>query len=141
MNARIDDIDRKIIEMLKRNARIPYTYIAKELRMSEAAIRKRVDRLMKKGVIRRFSVEYSLENEVMAAVLVKCSPQFPVREISAKIARLPGVDHVYEVTGNYDILVVVRGDSIRSLNSYVDSIRDIEGVNETNTMIVLNVRL
>ncbi len=137
----VDETDKKILEMLKRNARTPYTYIAKELNLSEAAIRKRINRLIRYRIIRRFTIEYSLENEIRAVVLIKVLPQHSTPDISAKIARLHGVDHVYEITGDYDILVVLRGDSITALNNIVDEIRSIRGVGDTNTMIVLNVRL
>lgn len=136
-----DETDKKILEILKRNARTPYTYIAKELGLSEAAIRKRINRLIRQGIIRRFTIEYSTESEIKAIVLVKILPQVPTPEISSKIARLPGIDHVYEITGDYDILVILRGDNIVSLNKNIDAIRSIKGVGETNTMIVLNVRL
>ncbi len=137
----MDDIDREIIEILKRNARTPYTTIAKKLGLSEAAIRKRVSKLLKQGVIKRFTIEYSLQNEIKAVVLVKTSPQVPVFKISKEIANLQGVDHVYEITGEYDVLAVIRASNVLALDSIINSIRNIDGVSGTNTMIILNIRL
>ena len=137
----IDDIDREIIEILKRNARTPYTTIAKKLGLSEAAIRKRISKLLRQGVIKRFTIEYSLQNEIKAVVLVKTSPQVPVFKISKEIANLQGVDHVYEITGEYDVLAVIRASNVLALDSIINSIRNIDGVSGTNTMIILNIRL
>ena len=137
----IDDIDREIIEILKRNARTPYTTIAKKLGLSEAAIRKRINKLLRQRVIKRFTIEYSLQNEIKAVVLVKTSPQVPVFKISKEIANLQGVDHVYEITGEYDVLAVIRANNVLALDSIINSIRNIDGVSSTNTMIILNVRL
>jgi len=137
----MDDIDREIIEILKRNARTPYTTIAKKLGLSEAAIRKRINKLLRQGVIKRFTIEYSLQNEIKAVVLVKTSPQVPVFKISKEIANLQGVDHVYEITGEYDVLAVIRASNVLALDSIINSIRNIDGVSGTNTMIILNIRL
>ncbi|OYT59024.1 MAG: AsnC family transcriptional regulator [Desulfurococcales archaeon ex4484_217_1] len=137
----IDDIDREIIEVLKRNSRTPYTTIAKKLGLSEAAVRKRVSKLLKQGVIKRFTIEYALQNEIKAVVLVKTSPQVPVFKISKEIANLQGVDHVYEITGEHDVLAVIRADNVLALDSIINSIRNIDGVSDTNTMIILNIRL
>lgn len=82
MSEKIDAKDIKILEVLKKNARTPYTMIAKDLKVSEAAIRKRIEKLTKLGVIKRFTIDYELENEVKAIVMVKSTPQIPTPEIS-----------------------------------------------------------
>ncbi len=133
----LDSKDRKILEILKMNSRASYTEIARLIGLSETAVRKRLAKLISRGVIKRFTIEYSLEGEVQAIVLVKTQmpPQTP--EISSRIRSIPGVEFIYEVTGEYDIVVLVRGASINEINSYIDKIRSISGVASTYTMIVL----
>ncbi|TRM88366.1 AsnC family transcriptional regulator [Sulfolobus sp. A20-N-G8] len=133
----IDDSDLKILEILKKNARTPYTLIAKELKVSEAAVRKRIEKLVRQGIIKRFTIEYELENEIRAVVMVQSTPQIPTSEISKKIAKIPGVEVVYKTTGDYDILVIVRGTNITSINRTIDEIRSIQGVVGTNSTIIL----
>ncbi|MEM3971216.1 MAG: HTH-type transcriptional regulator LysM [Saccharolobus sp.] len=133
----IDENDLKILEILKKNARTPYTLIAKELKVSEAAIRKRIEKLIRQGTIKRFTIEYELQNEIKAIVMVKSTPQIPTPEISKKIAKIPGVEVVYETTGDYDILVIVRGTNITTINRTIDEIRSIQGVVGTNSTIIL----
>ncbi|AEB96009.1 MAG: HTH-type transcriptional regulator LysM [Metallosphaera sp.] len=137
MSEKIDSKDIKILDVLKKNARTPYTLIAKDLKVSEAAIRKRIEKLTKLGVIKRFTIDYELENEVKAIVMVKSTPQIPTPEISKKIAKTPGVETVYETTGDYDIIVIVRGINISSINRTIDEIRSIQGVMGTNSTIIL----
>ncbi|QIW23027.1 Lrp/AsnC family transcriptional regulator [Sulfolobus sp. S-194] len=137
--ADVDESDLKILEILRKNARTPYTSIAKELKISEAAVRKRIEKLIKMGVIKRFTIEYELENEIRAIVMVQSTPQIPTPEISKKIAKIPGVEVVYETTGDYDILTVVRGTNISSINKTIDDIRSLQGVLSTNSTIVLRV--
>jgi Lrp/AsnC family transcriptional regulator of lysine biosynthesis len=129
----------KILEILRKNARTPYTSIAKELKVSEAAIRKRIERLIRIGVIKRFTIDYELENEIRAIVMVKTNPQIPTPEISKKIIKISGVEAVYETTGDYDILALIRGTNISSINKTIDDIRSLQGVISTNSTIVLRV--
>jgi len=137
--ANVDDSDLKILEILRKNARTPYTTIAKELKISEAAVRKRIEKLIKMGVIKRFTIDYELENEIRAIVMVKTNPQIPTPEISKKIIKIQGVEFVYETTGDFDILTLVRGTNISSINKTIDDIRSLQGVVGTNSTIVLRV--
>jgi len=137
LSSKIDENDLKILDFLKKNARTPYTIIAKDLKVSEAAVRKRIEKLIRLGVIKRFTIEYELENEVKAIVMVKSTPQIPTPEISKKLVKISGVETVYETTGDYDIIVVVRGINISSINKTIDEIRSIQGVIGTNSTIIL----
>jgi Lrp/AsnC family transcriptional regulator of lysine biosynthesis len=139
MPAEVDEVDLKILETLKKNARTPYTVIAKDLKISETAVRKRIDKLIRLGIVKRFTIEYELENEIKAIVMVKSTPQIPTPEISKKMIKIHGVEAVYETTGDYDIIALIRGDSIASINRTIDEIRGIQGIVSTNSTIVLRV--
>lgn len=138
---KVDEKDLKILSILRRNVRTPYTAIARELNVSEAAVRKRVEKLVRMGVIKRFTIDYELKNEVRAIVMVKTMPPISTPEVSKKIITIDGVEAVYETTGDYDILVVIRGSNITMINKSIDAIRSIEGVSGTNSMIVLRTWL
>lgn len=133
----LDDIDIKLLKLLKENARTPYSRLAKELGISESAVRKRISKLIKSGVIKKMTIEYDLGNEVKAVILVKSQPPVPVPEISRNIMKIAGVDCVYEVTGEYDIIVIARASGVDMVNKFIDEIRSIPGVVSTYTMIVL----
>ncbi|MDT7900445.1 MAG: HTH-type transcriptional regulator LysM [Acidianus sp.] len=137
MSSKIDNNDLKILETLKKNARTPYTLIAKDLKISEAAVRKRIEKLIRLGIIKRFTIEYELENEIKAIVMVKSTPQIPTPEISKKIIKISGVEAVYETTGDYDIITIVRGINIAEINKTIDEIRSIQGVISTTSTIIL----
>ncbi len=139
MRASIDQIDLQLLKLLKMNARLSYARLAEELGISESAVRKRIRKLINAGIIKRFTIEYELTSEIRAAVLVKTKPPKPVPEISREIVGIEGVDIVYEVTGENDILVIIRGPSIEVINRCVDKIRSVDGVAGTNTMIIMRV--
>ncbi|ADM28553.1 transcriptional regulator, AsnC family [Ignisphaera aggregans DSM 17230] len=133
----LDDVDLKLLKLLKENARTPYSKLAKELGISESGVRKRIRKLIKMGVIKKITIEYELGNEVKAIILVKTQPPVPVPEVSRNIMKIAGVDIVYEVTGEYDIIVVARSTGVDTINKFIDEIRSIPGVVSTYTMIVL----
>ena len=58
-------------------------------------------------------------------------------ERGQKVNKLDGVEQIYEVTGEYDIVMVSHGINIESINKVIEDIRKIPGVEKTNTIIVL----
>ncbi len=133
----MDEIDRKIIQILKQNGRATYNEIGKAVRLSEGAVRKRIKELVSSGVIKRFTLKLSLSEWAEAIVLISVNPAIPTSDVSAKLLKLPNVDTVYEVTGEYDIATVISAMSIAEVNECIERIRKIDGVIKTNTMVVL----
>jgi DNA-binding Lrp family transcriptional regulator len=133
----IDEIDEKILRLLEKNARMTYVDIGKEVDLSEGAIRNRVQSLVENGVIQRFTIEKSTQVGVRALTMIAVNPGTPTFEISQKVDELRGVERIYEVTGEYDIIMVSTGSNIESINRVIEDIRKIKGVEKTNTIIVL----
>lgn len=134
----LDEMDRRILEILIKDARTPYTEIAKELNVSEATIRKRVAKLVKSGVIKRFTVEIG-ESGMRAIVLVKVRSGRNIPDIAKLISSLSDVVKACEVTGEYDIVVEIASPDTLSLNETIEKIRGMEGVSGTLSMVVLAV--
>ncbi|MGC9103755.1 MAG: AsnC family transcriptional regulator [Candidatus Methanodesulfokora sp.] len=132
----MDEIDRAILEELKRNSRIPFVELGKKLNISESAVRRRVKNLQKAGIIRRFTIEVRDES-ISAFVLVSVDPSIPTGEVAEEIARIPNVKSIHEVTGVYDIIVTISAGSVAETNRCIDEIRRVRGIRSTNTMIVL----
>jgi DNA-binding Lrp family transcriptional regulator len=132
----MDEIDRTILEELKKNSRISFVELGKKLNMSESAVRRRVKNLQKAGVIRRFTIEVG-GGAISAFVLVSVEPSIPTGEVAEEIARIPNVRSIHEVTGVYDIVVTISAVSVAETNRCIDEIRRVRGVRSTNTMIVL----
>ena len=137
-STKIDNVDVRLLSLLKSNSRMSYARLADELGMSESAVRKRISRLRKEGIIKRFTIDYKLPNEVRALILIKTTPPTPVPEVARNIARIDGVDAAYEVTGEIDIVAVATKPNISGINEIIDSIRNVEGVVSSNTLIILN---
>jgi len=128
----MDDTDKKILELLKKNAREKYVKIAREISLTEGAVRQRVKKMMNLGVIRRFTVD--IGTAVEAIILVNTDPA-ETNKITQQMKEIS--DKVYEVSGEYDIAILVKADNMDELNSKVDEVRRIQGVFNTNTLIRL----
>lgn len=132
----LDEVDLKILETLRRNSRVSYSSMSRDVGISEAAVRKRVSRLLEAGVIERFTVEVDMGFKAITFVSVE--PTYPCYEISRKILSIDGVEKVYEVSGEYDLAVVISTTGYREANRIIESIRALEGVGRTYTMTILN---
>jgi len=105
--------------------------------LSEGAVRNRVQALVSSGIIKRFTIETPSTLGVRALVMISVDPSIPTLSVSEGVSKLQGVEKIYEVTGEYDVIIVVSNPNIEGINHAIEDVRMIEGVVKTNTMIVL----
>jgi len=132
----LDENDEKIIAILKENAREPFVKIAGKLKLSEGAIRNRVGKLVREGVIRRFTVETG-EQRIKALIAARIRVNSLAQEAARKIRTLEGVERVYEVSGDEDLIAVVEVAKTEDLNATVDRIRRMDSTLSTRTLLVM----
>jgi len=128
----MDNIDLKILEILKSNARAKYVSIAKKVGLTEGAVRRRIRKLQNNGVIRRFTIETMAEFE--GVVLIETEPT-KTRNVAERMKEIAA--RVFEVSGDYDIAAFIQAYTIDELNRKIDAIRNLPGVLNTNTLIKL----
>ena len=133
----MDDVDRKILNILKEDGRAGYISVAKQIGLSEGAVRKRIKILSDSGVIRKFTLKIGLGEGAEAIAMLSVNPSLPTQEISKRIQEIPNVETIYEVTGEYDIVAVISGMNVVEVNECIEKIRRVDGIMKTNTMIVL----
>ena len=133
----MDDIDREIIRILKDDGRATYSDIGKRVGLSEGAIRKRIRALVDSGTIRRFTIKVGPTEGVEAITLLSVNPSIPTSDVSKVLRKFNNVETVYEITGQYDIAAIISGPNTAEVNECIEKIRRVDGVVNTNTMIVL----
>ena len=134
----MDDTDREIIRILKDDGRATYSDIGKRVSLSEGAVRKRIKALVDSGVIRRFTIKVGLTEGAEAIALLSINPSFPTSDVSRLLRKFNNVETVYEITGQYDIAAIISGLNIIEVNECIERIRRLDGVVNTNTMIILS---
>ncbi len=130
----MDELDNHILRILKADSRTPFVDIAKEIGLTEGAVRARVAKLSKSGAIKRFTVE--TKDDVKAIMLIATSRSVSTTTVADSIRKL-GIDRTYEISGNFDIVCFLESGSIEDVNSIVERIRAISGVTDTSTSLVL----
>ena len=132
-----DKIDEKIIDFLRNDSRESFVDIGKKLKLSESAVRRRVRNMVDSGTIKKFTVEVGDKNTTSAIVLISVDSTIDTSKVSDKLTKLEGVKTVYEITGQYDITVIISAPNIAEINNNIDALRKIPGVIDTNTVIIL----
>jgi len=133
----VDEVDERILRLLEENSRATYVEIGHQVGLSEGAVRNRVQALVASGVIKRFTIEKASGVGVRALIMIAVNPTVPTYEVSQRVYQLNGVERIYEVTGEYDIVLVSSSHNIDGINRVIEEIRKIPGVEKTNTIIVL----
>ena len=129
-----DNTDEKILGFLRDDSRESFVFIGKKLKLSESAVRRRVKNMVNNGIIEKFTIE---EHNASAIVLVSVDSSIDTSKVSVKLTKLNAVKTVYEITGQYDISVIIKAPNITEINACIDDLRKIPGVNDTNTVIIL----
>ncbi|WP_440766040.1 Lrp/AsnC family transcriptional regulator [Natronorubrum sp. DTA7] len=136
----MDDLDRQILDMLRRDARTPYTEIADEVGTSEGTVRNRVERMMDENIIERFTISTHTGN-VKAMLEVGVAVDVDTKAVSERIAEWEEVDFVWMVSGEQDIVLVVDAADTRGVNDLITKARDQEEVVSTKTRLILDEEL
>jgi Lrp/AsnC family transcriptional regulator for asnA, asnC and gidA len=136
----LDQANREIIEALQRDGRQPYGAIAQAVGLSEAAVRRRVQRLRDAGVVQIVAVTDPLQLGFTRQAMIGLSVEGDVRVVADKLSALPEVDYVVMCAGSFDLLAeVVCEDDERLLQVLNDSVRSIAGVRATETFLYLKL--
>ena len=136
----LDGPNRAIIEALQRDGRQPYGAIAEAVGLSEAAVRRRVQRMRESGIIQLVAVTDPLQLGFTRQAMIGISVEGDVRRVAEKLSALPEVDYVVMCAGSFDILIeIVCEDDERLLHVLNDSVRCIPGVRATETFLYLKL--
>ena len=136
----MDDLDRDILNVLRRDARTPYTEIADRVGTSEGTVRNRVERMNTGGVIERFTVTTRTGN-VKAMIEVSVAVDVDTAEVSERMAEWEEVDFVWQVSGEEDVVLVVDCVDTRAVNGLITQARELDEVKSTKTRLILDERL
>jgi len=136
----MDDLDRQILAILRRDSRTPYTEIADRIGTSEGTVRNRVERLIEDDVIERFTVATRTGN-VKAMIEVGVAVDVDTGEIFDRMAEWTEVDFVWQVSGEEDIVVVADAADTGSLNDLITRARELDQVVSTKTRLILDEKL
>ena len=136
----LDDLDRAILAELNADARRSNRQLAERLEVSPTTVGARIERMEREGVIRGYVPlldDESLGWDLCATVGIRIS-KGRLREVEERLAKDPRAYAIYDVTGDYDALLIGRFRDRRDLDRFVKHALQDPHVERTNTQVVLN---
>ncbi len=137
--AELDDIDLAILDELRRDARVSMTAIAETVHISRAGAHARIKRLTDAGVITGYTVRTDpvLLGHHASAYVMLALEQPAWQEVQEQLQRIPEVEHMALVGGDFDVILLVRASDARDLRRIVlEDIQAISAVRSTRTTLI-----
>ena len=136
----MDDKDKKIIELLMENARMPFTEIAKKLGVTETTVRKRVEEMEKKGIIKKYTIEVNPEKLGYRTVTIlgmDVEPRY-LLEAAKKLAELEETQWVATSTGDHMLMCEIWAKDAEDLMKILtNKVGKIKGVKDLCPAIIM----
>ena len=139
-DASLDRTDHEILALLKADARRTLSDIAGRVTLSVAAVKRRIDRMQRDGIITGFTVEVDYAKlgwGVQAFTELRFLGTANVDDIRQTVTRLPETQALFTIAGDPDALVWMRARDLRHLQEAIDEIRRSRRVTSSKTLIVL----
>ena len=135
----MDETDRRLLALLRANAREPAASLAKKLKVSRGTVQNRIARLLANRTIRGFTIRTGPQVDAGRVRAVMCIAI--EGEKSAKVIRaltgFPEVEHIHTTNGRWDLVAEIGTDTLAGFSQALDQIRLIEGIAATETSLLL----
>ena len=130
--------DGALLAALKDDARLTVTELAKVTGLSRTTVKTRLDALRRSGRIRRFTIEtdVDVEGEIRAITMVELQGRMS-RQVIRTLSKIPGVTTVWSTNGAWDLVVDIRTDSLVRFDRILREVREVPGVVNSETSLLL----
>ena len=137
----LDEIDYKILETLRRDARTPFTEVGKDLGISDATVHVRVNKMMDASIIKRYTIvvdEEALGRKVRGFALINVNPG-SLEDVANQLVENERVSAVYEIHGPNDLIVKVEAGGLDEMRNLMLKVREIPNVATSELITVFKV--
>lgn len=141
--ASLDEVDERLLTLLRDDARQTIAQLAKELGISRGAIYSRLARLEEAKVVAGYTVRLGhafAASRIRAHMMIKTLPRFH-REVEGALAALHQVQAIHAISGEYDIIAMLEAEDSTQLNELIDEVGLLEGVERTTTSVILATKV
>jgi DNA-binding Lrp family transcriptional regulator len=139
----LDDIDERLLALLRDDARQTIAQLAKELGISRGAIYSRLARLEEEKVVAGYTVRLGnafAASRIRAHMMIKTLPRFH-REVEVALAAMSQVQAIHAISGEYDIIAMLEAEDGAQLNELIDEVGLLDGVERTTTSVILATKI
>ena len=138
----LDQRDQRLLDLLRVNSRASTSALARDLGISRSTVQDRINRLERRKVIDGYTVRYHEDfggRLLNAHVMIQINPKQSV-QIVAALSAIAAVKTLQTVSGIYDLVTMVESATTEEMDSVLDQIGDLPGVEKTTTSIVLTTK-
>lgn len=137
----LDDLDHRLIALLRANARTPVAKLAMDLKVSRATARARIDRLVDSGVIAGFTLVMASapSQGIRAITMVEVDGKHEAN-VMKRLLGIPEVRQLHNTNGRWDMVAELEAPNVEAFDDLLRQIRQIDGIASTDTSILLKAR-
>jgi len=137
----MDIVDLKILELLKENSRMSFNDISQNVGKTEATVRRRVKKLTQDGIIKRFTIDYTVDNKPRTRATVKVEPDFKeIKRILKELLEIEEITDIWRLSGDCGLFMRVEIASIENFNPLIEEkISQIKGIKIIETCFITDI--
>ena len=137
----MDNTDKKLLALLRKNARMPVVNLAKELKVSRATVQNRINKLEREGIITGYTVKLKQDADddvvkVLMSILVEAKDESRVLK---ELQSFPEILSVYHTNGHWDLIAKIQAENLSTLGALLGRIRSVEGIVQTEASLLLGL--
>ena len=139
---KLSEADRRLLSVLRENARASTAEIARRLGMSRTTVHSRIERLERQGVIAGYTVRMGSEAErghIRAHIMITVAPKQMPAVVDALHA-MPELRALHSVSGPFDLVALAMAPGVEDMDALTDRIGALDGVERTTSSIVLSAK-
>ncbi len=135
-------VDDRLLSLLRDNARLSTSELARQLQVSRTTIQSKIKRLEQQGIIEGYSVRFgeAYSKRLVSAHVLIMVHQKLTAQTNAQLRNMPQVSALYAISGDYDLIAVVQSENTQNLSRVLDEIGNLEGVERTNSSLILETK-
>lgn len=138
----LDDTDRKLLDLLRADARESVSALARKLYLARSTVQERLARLEERGIIAGYTIRGGvdfLERQIAAHVMISVDPKVAA-SVTADLKKMPEVRSLAAISGTFDMMADVAAETTAKIDVVLDAIGRLKGVQKTMSSIVLSVK-
>ncbi|MBV1877944.1 MAG: Lrp/AsnC family transcriptional regulator [Pseudomonadales bacterium] len=134
--------DTKLLSLLRENGRRSTSELARELSVSRSTIQSRIRKLEQTGIIKRYTVEYgsAYEDRLISAQVLIVTHQKMTTRTNQALRAIPQINALYAISGDFDLLALIKTESTEELSHVLDDIGNLAGVERTHSSLILETK-
>ncbi len=138
----MDETDKKLLDVLRDNARISLSSLSRVLGLSRSTVQDRINKLESRGIIAGYTVRLRQDiaaREIRAQVMLKIVPK-ALDDVVSFCRRQSAVTALHTISGEYDMAAMLRAETTAELDEAIDAIALLKGVERTQTSVILSTK-